>query len=339
MIRKVMNLVIKKYRWFHELKPFIKAAYRHGRGLELQQNNLRSIESGDILLFCTMKNEGYRLSYFLEYYRRLGVDHFIFVDNGSTDGTAEVLAPQSDVTRFYTEGSYKTSNFGMHWLNYLLFKFGRGHWCMTCDPDEFIVYPHSDSRDLKDLTEYLSSIRQDSFFTVMVDMYGQGSIAAARYTTGANPLDICPYFDKAGYYKRYDSEMQNLFVQGGVRQRVFSKTAPATAPALNKVPLIKWKWNYCYVSSMHMALPRRLNRCVESRKVTGALLHFKFISQLDDKVKEELSAKQHYNDSAEYKQYSQVIKNQNQLYHSQVSERYEGWETLLSRGLINLGEW
>jgi hypothetical protein len=210
---------------------------------------------------------------------------------------------------------------------------------MTCDPDEFIVYPNMETRDLRDLTEYLSSIRQDSFFTVMIDMYGESPVSETLYQPGTDPLNACPYFDKSGYSKQYNPDMRNLYVQGGVRQRIFAKDTPESAPALNKLPLIKWKWNYAYVSSMHMALPRRLNRCVDDRKTTGALLHYKFISQLNDKVKEELVAKQHYNDSAEYKQYGNVIDRKDVLYDSELSTRFQDWKTLARLGLVNTGEW
>ena len=55
-----------------------------------------------ILLFLTMRNERVRLPYFLEYYRKLGVDHFLIVDNGSDDGTREYLAEQPDVSLWTT---------------------------------------------------------------------------------------------------------------------------------------------------------------------------------------------------------------------------------------------
>ncbi|MBE9196634.1 glycosyltransferase family 2 protein [Synechocystis sp. LEGE 06083] len=329
----------KTWAWCAEIYPYAKKSFSFGRRLKFVNNNISSITKGNILLFSTMKNEGHRLEYFLNYYRQLGVDHFFIVDNGSTDNTAEFLSSQKDVTHYYTEDSYKDSNFGMHWLNYLLFKYGRGHWCFTCDPDEFFIYPHMESRDLRDLTQYMESIKQDSFFTIMLDMYSDKTVADTLYEQGSDPLTVCQYFDGYGYSKQYNENYRNLYVQGGVRRRVFSKDKPDHAPALNKVPLVKWKWNYAYISSMHMMLPRRLNRCIDDRMVTGALLHFKFISQLDDKVKQEMVAKQHYNDSAEYKQYGAVIDKKDVLYNKNVSIPFNGWEDLAKRGLINLGGW
>lgn len=339
MFQKMTRFFKQKKTWWAELSPYLKKARECGKTLKPIAKAKNKISDSDILLFVTVKDELHRMNYFIDYYRNLGVKRFYIVDNGSSDGTLEFLSKQHDVTCYVTHQGYKDSNFGMHWLNYLLRKYGKGHWCITCDPDEFIVYPYMESRKLKDLISYLESIQQRSFFTVMLDMYSDKPISETYYTSGDSPLDACPYFDGTGYSKQYNHNYRNLFVQGGVRRRVFAKEQPETAPALNKVPLVKWKWNYVYISSMHMMLPRVLNRCVDDRIVTGALLHFKFINQLNDKVKTELEAKQHYNDSAEYKQYGDIINKKDILYDNQVSVKFSGWEDLRQRGIINVEGW
>ena len=53
-----------------------------------------TLTKNSILAFTTLRNERVRLSYFLDYYRDLGVDHFLIVDNGSTDGSREYLLEQ-----------------------------------------------------------------------------------------------------------------------------------------------------------------------------------------------------------------------------------------------------
>lgn len=72
---------------------------------------------GDILLFCTIRNESERLDWFLHHYRQLGVQHFIFVDNDSTDDTRARLLTQPDVTVYATPASYKSARFGLDWIN------------------------------------------------------------------------------------------------------------------------------------------------------------------------------------------------------------------------------
>ncbi|SFU43334.1 glycosyltransferase family 2 protein [Halomonas korlensis] len=338
-LKALLSWVLDKLKMVVRFATLHLCTFKHSREFNVQQDNRKKIKINDIILFSVMKDEAHRLPFFLDYYRKLGVGHFFLVDNASSDHFNEVVAGQQDVTTFYTEASYKASNFGMHWVNYLLRKYGSGHWCITCDPDEFLVYPEIDTRDLKELTSYLSSIRQESLFTCMVDMYGDRPVEECFYEEGADPLSACSFFDKSGYVKTYSEPLHNIWLQGGVRRRVFSKRKPESAPALNKVPLVKWKPHFAYVESMHMVVPRRLNETCSPIHTTGALLHFKFISQLRGKVEKELIAKQHFNDSAEYKQYDQVIKNRQGLYEPMISEKYEDWRTLARLGLINKGEW
>ena len=66
-------------------------ALRKSSELKNVQDNTRAIRPNDVLLVCTMRNEKIRLPYFLEYYRALGINHFLFVDNGSDDGSADYL--------------------------------------------------------------------------------------------------------------------------------------------------------------------------------------------------------------------------------------------------------
>ena len=71
------------------------------------------------ILFSTVRNEALRLPWFLKHYRDLGVVHFLFVDNGSTDGTGDYLGGHPDVSVWRTEASYKASRFGVDWMNAL----------------------------------------------------------------------------------------------------------------------------------------------------------------------------------------------------------------------------
>lgn len=310
---------------------YIILSFKYGRQIHLKVDNKKNISDNDIILFCTLRNEAIRLPYFFEYYRGLGVDHFIIVDNNSTDDLYNLIKGYSDVTVFYTNGDYKKSNFGMHWLNYLLRKYGRGKWCFTCDPDEFFVFSSKEHSSIKNLTNYLDSVARHFFFTIMVDMYSNKSLNETEYVIGSNPLDICPYYDGVGYFFNENKSMNSLWVQGGVRMRTLFKKKPFNSPALNKTPLVKWKWYYSYVSSMHTLIPRRLNGGFKY-SLTGALLHFKYMSLLAEKVEEEQHRKQHYGNSEEYKRYTQIINKS--LYLCDLSKKYNDLRDLERSGLV-----
>lgn len=280
----------------------------------------------------------HRIEFFYAYYKALGVDHFVFVDNGSTDGFLEWSAGREDVSLWYTGESYKKAGFGVYWCNYLLQKYGTGRLCVTVDPDEFLVYPHVATRSLKDLGQHLKEIGRPCLSVLMIDAYSNRPVNETVMVPGENPFVLCPYFDQDGYVQKLNY-MLGTFVQGGPRLRAFNRNTPKEAPALNKMPVVWWKKHYRYQSSAHGMWPWKLNKTSSKAgpPVSGALFHFKFVSSLKEKVDEEMIRRQHYGGSREYKRYRDNI--YASLYLDGVSVKYENPDQLVQLGLINLGEW
>jgi hypothetical protein len=271
----------------------------------------------------------------------MGISHFFFVDNDSTDGSLDYLADQPDVSVWTTTASYKRSRFGVDWLNWLQRKYAHGHWALTVDPDEFLVYPFCDTRPLRALTDWLDASSIKSFSAMLLDMYPKGRLDEEPYQAGQNPIEIATWFDSGNYTISRNHLFTNLWIQGGPRSRVFFPDAPEKAPALNKVPLVKWDKRYTYVSSTHMLLPRGLNQVYDEwggEKASGVLLHAKFIDTFGAKAAEELERSQHYAGSVEYKAYAQQLKDDPQLW-CKWSERYINWRQLEILGLMSKGNW
>lgn len=299
------------------------------------------IRSNDILLFCTQRNERIRLPYFLQYYRDQGVNHFFFVDNDSTDGSLDYLAEQADVSVWHTKASYKRARFGVDWLNALQMKYADGHWSLVVDPDEFLIYPFCDTRPLRALTDWLDASSIKSFSAMLLDMYPKGPIDEHPYHEGQDPLEIAAWFDSGNYTLKKNKRFGNLWIQGGPRRRVFFRDAPEKAPALNKIPLVKWEKRYVYASSTHMLLPRGLNQVYDEwggEKASGILLHTKFLDTFPQKAKEELARKQHYAASVEYKAYAETLEDNPELW-CKWSEKYINWRQLEILGLMSKGNW
>lgn len=291
------------------------------------------------LLVCCVRNERLRLEKFLAYYRRLGVGHFLFVDNESEDGLAGYLAAQPDCSHWIAAGSYKDSNFGMDWCNHLLDRYGAGKWCITVDPDEFLVYPHAEYRGLRSLTRYMEGIEQPSLLAPLVDAYAQRPLSATALTPETDPFVLCPYFDRFNFTQRFNEEHGNFWMQGGVRQRRFFPEEPERAPALNKVPLVRWTRGDLYVSSMHHLNRAELNCTVRNRPlaVSGVLFHFKYVSLLAEKSAEEMRRGQHYAGSIEYRAYFEA--GDPVLFDPELSVRYEGSRQLQTLGFMQAGGW
>ena len=311
------------------------------RELKPASTNTAAIRSDDILLMSVIRNEKIRLPYLLDYYRKLGINHFLFVDNDSDDGSFEFLQAQPDVSVWRTKTSYKKASYGLDWSNYLLRKYAHGHWVLTVDPDEFFIYPFCDTRPIRALTDWLDGCAVRSFGTMLIDMYPQGPVDAEPYTEGQNPFDIARWFDAGNYTITKNPVYKNLWIQGGPRARVFFQETPAKAPALNKIPLVKWDRRYVYVSSTHSLLPRGLNQVYDEwggEKTSGALLHAKLINTLGDKAHEELQRGEHYRGSGEYKAYAQQLEDK-PVFWCTCSEQFINWRQLEILGLMSKGNW
>lgn len=333
--------VLTSYRLRLQRKRYRLRARRKGRDLRAAEDRTAAIQPGDILLFCTCRNESIRLPYFLKYYRDLGVDHFLFVDNASEDDSAAYLAAQPDVSLWTTDARYGKARFGVDWLTWLQMRYAHGHWTLTVDVDEFFVFPFCDTRPVRALTDWLDGSNIRSFGAVMLDMYPKGKVTEIPYQRGENPLDIAPWFDAGNYTISRNPKFRNLWIQGGPRARVFFRDQPKKAPALNKVPLVKWDRKYTYVSSTHMLLPRGLNLVYDEwggEKASGVLLHMKFLDTFGAKARDELSRGEHYRQSDEYQTYVQGMKDSPDLW-CKWSEKYINWRQLEILGLMSKGNW
>jgi len=232
----------------------------------LTRKDPRNIETGpgEILLFAAMRNEQPRLQWFLDYYRKLGVDKFIIVDNASTDGTAQTLLEQPDVILYHTADRYSLGASGVRWINGLIDKHGRQNWCVYVDADEALVFPNSETASLRDLTDLLSAGGHEAMFAPLLDMYPASIVPDVQdierlqssycYFDGnlhVQPQPVCPYKE----------------VYGGVRRRLFEGYQ-----WLNKVPLINGSAGIRFLISTHRITPAKI------ADVTGALLHYHLIN-------------------------------------------------------------
>ncbi len=323
-----------RLRWMR--RKYLARAFQKRRQLTSIINRTSQIEAGDVLAFSCMRNEFARLPHFLAYYRNLGVRQFLIVDNGSVDGTGEYLRDQPDVSLWNTTQSYRSARFGIDWLTWLQMKHAHGHWCLTVDADEILVYPECDRLDLGALTQQLDSRGIRSYGALLLDMYPKGPLDSVAYSPGQDPFETLNWFDGDKFTRKLQSKLQNWWIQGGARARFFFSDAPERAPTMNKIPLVKWNRRYIYVSSTHSLLPRVLNGVFgnsETPLPAGALLHSKFLPGIVEKSCEEKQRKEHFANSSAYDSYYDgVIANPNLWCEDSI--KYAGWEQLYEMDLI-----
>ena len=121
---------------------------------------------------------------------------------------------------------------------------------------------------------------------------------------------------------------------GGVRARCFFADMPDKAPVLSKVPLVRWRRSYAYLSSTHVLLPTALNRYHDEggrEKPCGVLLHTKFLPGIGSRAREDKARGQQYVKGPEHLAYYDALSRAPDMW-TQESRRYAGWRQLVDTG-------
>lgn len=299
------------------------------------------IRPGDILGFVVLRNESARLPHFLQYYRALGVSQFLVVDNGSCDGSAAFLADQRDVSLWQTEASYRAARFGLDWSSWLQMRYGHGHWCLTVDADELLIYDGSERHDLPDLAAELEAQAIPGFGAMMLDLYPKGPLGCQSYAPGQDPCEVLNWFDAGPYRASRQAPMGNLWLQGGARERVFFSERPERSPTLNKIPLVKWNRRYAYANSTHSILPPDLNALYEGpggSQPAGVLLHTKFLPEIVSKSATEKQRQEHFHTPKDFDHYYDDLAAAPDLW-CEKSQQFKGESQLCELGLMPRLPW
>lgn len=326
-----------RQRWMR--RRLLWRAFRKRRELKPVADRSRSIAPDQVLAFATVRNEAQRLPFFLEHYRKIGVGHFLIVDNGSTDGGTAYLADQPDVSLWETAGSYRDARFGASWLGWLQARYGHGRWCLTVDADEILIYPHWPDCPLPELCRRLEVSGARAFGALMIDLFPLGRLGEACANPGRDPFDVLGWFDPGPYRSRRCRPMQNLIVQGGARERVFFEEHPDLGPTLNKLPLVKWDRRYAYANAAHSLLPGELNLAYDGpgeTRLCGVLLHSKFLPDSILRAKEDLGRRAHFGDPDAFVGYYEKLAGNPTLWSDRAIE-YTGWRQLVDLGLMSAG--
>ncbi len=305
-------------------------------GLQSASRGRVAIEDGDILCCLALRNERPRLPYFFEYYRKLGVDRFFVIDNGSTDGSLAWLLEQPDACVWSSQLSFKRANFGSAWFELLLRRYGVGHWCLTVDADEFLYFDGAPQRGLRAYLQNLKARRKRGATGLLLDLYSDRAVRDTVYREGDDPLEHCRYFDRRVYHRYWDgggpNRDQHVFF-GGVRQRVFPVEHDYL---LSKSVLLHYLPDVVLESGQHFTnIP-----VAQLTQEEVCVLHFKFFASFIPYAHEEARREIHAMGAEQYKGYQRVLDTSPDvvLHHPEHSVLFEGAAQLRELGILRAEE-
>ena len=261
-----------------------------------------------VVLISVIRNEAAIVDDFLAHYRRIGVDRFVVLDNGSTDGTTERLAAEPDVDLHLVHRRFLPP-LKQGWINRAIAEYGHDRWYVYADADEHLVFDGCDeaacgnpARDLRRLIAHATARDLRRIRGMLVDMYAPGPIIGPLPGPGRGqrPLvEAFPLFDSDSY--RETLCKQRISRQGGPRWRRFWRDG--LAPELTKYPLFHIRAGEIFDNPHHL-YPYGGN--FASPCLVG-ILHFKFGEGFLGKIEDALAHEQYFDGSAEYKHYQRVL--------------------------------
>jgi hypothetical protein len=249
-----------------------------GRVRHLHGPQSISYRVDDLLAISVVRNGELYIKSFMEHHLALGIEHFVFLDNGSTDGTVESLRAYPQVTVLWTDAPYEKYENTMK--RYLVERFSRGRWSLCVDIDELFDYPFSKSLRLADFLRYLNENRYTAVVAQMLDMFSDVPFTQIESTAGDRLKEKYPFYDLSAISKStYEwSEPSTPHIKmhwGGIRRAVFG-----TNNGLTKAALVR--------------MTGRVRPFVEWHQATGALvadvscvlMHYPFVSTFPAKVRD-----------------------------------------------------
>lgn len=233
----------------------------------------------DVVLICVGRNTAFYLPTLFEWHRTLGIEKFVYVDNGSSDRSVDVASHQSGTIVARCSASFKDYQDLIRLYSTQLFV--RGGWRLIVDADELFDYPGSRNLKFRELLRELNALGKTAVVAQMLDMIPDGGIADIQNDTYDTAIASCGYYDISSIEKKdyFSQEIyfkwfleQNLisnldikFHFGGIRRRLFGENC-----CLSKHPLFKPGPNVLVLPHPHVSTG--LN-CAD---FTALLRHYKF---------------------------------------------------------------
>ncbi|MBL0370981.1 glycosyltransferase family 2 protein [Rhizobium sp. KVB221] len=325
---KVLNLIFWQY------VGFWKYVY-YRLWMRTRIDNTANIRRGDVLLLACDNTWDEQVLHFCDYYRSIGVSHFLFIDHGAEQECSKIFATRDDVSVFSAAGGLKRAGDGYEWRNVILRRFATQNFCLLADPGEYVVCPFAEERKIGELADFLKNEKRVSLFGTRLDAYALDSDRATDDNAQTqNPFEHCCYFDKDGYYHK-DLGDGVASVKGGLALRLSHKPDPASSPNLNRVVGVWWRWNYCFHDRGRVLRPHKLMRLLDLKGavVAAAVFRFPQIAARKPSMTNEAMVRIYGTEIA-----NTVAENKT-LYHEGVSTRYDSSADLLKTGIISSGDW
>jgi hypothetical protein len=299
-----------------------------------------SHKKNELTVVCLVKNGMEHLDTFLNHYQELGVKHFLFIDNGSTDGTVDFLKNRNNITLYWTTLPHK--HYESEIRRTIIENLCSNSWCLCVDIDELFDYPYSNKVALAHFLEYLNQYQYTAVISYMLDMFPRELAASNPDDPGALVRNNC-YYDisdikKDNYYNHNNSlcnynrlaDKAMPYYYGGIRHKYFGKKA-------SKYLLIKHPLMFIDQKIEPVTDPHFCNKAYVA-DVSCLLKHYKFTNSFKERLNKIMNDYGYFG-MLEHQEYYKILKEQENVnFYSTSAKKLEDINDLLKSGFIKISK-
>lgn len=233
----------------------------------------------DVAVVALVRDGAFYLDGFFRHYRAIGARHFVFFDNGSTDGTLARIREEPGTV--IVQSTLPWGSFENDFRRYAAEHFLRGHWCLYADMDELFDFEGSTQVGLGGLVAYLDAQGYTALVAQMLEMFPDTPLRDAAHITydeaiaGFRHCDVSaaipePYHSPEiafEYHLRNNTlgDQAISFMFGGIRGKVFGEHC-----CLTKHPLVK------ITGKVRPGVHPHCSSGVDCADFTALIRHYKF---------------------------------------------------------------
>ncbi len=289
-------------------------------------------EPGRTSLFSLFRDEMFFAPAFFDHYRSLGVEQFLILDDGSTDGTRQFLLAQPDcvllasdlgygqeITYLDPRGHAVRQRAGIYFKMAIPRAFLDGTYVTYVDADEFLILPPG----VTGIAEVIARLaaRGDACCAASIVEFFPETAAGLR--TGPAPASLADLLGAYGFFQpepmveidadgfpraQGRSKSARLFERHGIRiakRGLRKRLIGLIAPEYRKSPQFKTPIFRCddatFLTGTHTC------NQPAPRDVLLTIAHFVFTAQFEAKVARALDWRSHVNGSDKYEHYARLL--------------------------------
>ena len=269
---------------------------------------------------CMEKNSIVYMKKLLPYYRKLGIRHFIMIDDHSTDGTKEYLQKQNDVTIYTAPKPYEYHRRG-GWVLQVIQDCGRDRWYLRLDSDEFLSWRGMESSDIHSILQLMERHGMGTIRALMLDMYPEHGFLDGKSDDEAFMEDYL-WFDDGSSFSE-ETESGEIF--GGMRWRTAGAKLRMDKYILFRPDKGYWPIMDHHVTGIHNSMEKNIY-CV--------FRHYKFLPSQAEKYKYIVANKKSgYSSFNEVQKYSKFLVGGSVMKQG-LSVKWESSESLAAMDLV-----